>query len=67
MQNSSTISEAVVSVRNENGWSEIGSLSKAINTFDTSSLNNVFEIKIAWDGVAPTIHNWFFIKSYKYF
>ena len=56
MQNPSTISDAVVSVRNENGWSEIGSLSKAINTFDTSSLNNVFEIKIAWDGVAPTIH-----------
>lgn len=56
MQNPSTISDAVVSVRNENGWSEIGSLSKAINTFYTSSLNNVFEIKIAWDGVAPTIH-----------
>ena len=30
-------------------------MGKAINTFDTSSLNNVFEIKIAWDGVAPTL------------
>lgn len=56
IQNPSTTSDAVVSVRNENGWSEIGSLSKVINIFDTSSLNNVFEIKIAWDGVAPTIH-----------
>ena len=56
IQNPSTTSDAVVSVRNESGWNEVGTLSKAINTFDTSNLNNVFEIKIAWDGVAPTIH-----------
>lgn len=56
IQNPSTTSDAVVSVRNENGWSEIGSLSKVLNTFDTSNSNNVFEIKITWDGVAPTIH-----------
>ena len=56
IQNPSTTSDAVVSVRNENGWNEVGTLSQVINTFNTTNLNNVFEIKIEWDGVAPTIH-----------
>lgn len=56
IQNQLTISEALVSVRTEEGWSEVGTLSKNVNVFDTSNFNNVFEIKVAWDGVAPTLH-----------
>ena len=55
IQDPSTISEAVVSVRNENGWSEVGTLSKNMNIFDTSNFENVLEIKVEWDGVAPTL------------
>ncbi|MGL5381536.1 beta-N-acetylglucosaminidase domain-containing protein [Clostridium sp.] len=56
VQNPSTISDAVVSVRTENGWSEVGTLAKNVNTFETAQFSNVFEIKVAWDGVAPTLH-----------
>lgn len=56
IQAPSTTSDAVVSVRTENGWVEIGSLGTITNSFDTSNFKNVFEIKVAWDGVAPTLY-----------
>lgn len=56
IQDPSTISDAVVSVRNEDGWLEVGTLSKNINTFDTFNLKNVLEIKVEWNGVAPTLN-----------
>ena len=56
IQNPSTISNAVVSVRTENGWSDLGELGKSFNVFDTVFLGNIFEIKIAWDGMAPILH-----------
>ncbi|WP_082003311.1 beta-N-acetylglucosaminidase domain-containing protein [Sporosarcina sp. ZBG7A] len=55
-QNPSTISNAVVSIRTEKGWSEVGTLAKSENVFRTVKSKNVFEIKIEWDGVAPTLH-----------
>ena len=56
VQNPNTISNAIVSVRNENGWKEIGSLGKSFNEFNTEAFENVFEIKVEWDGFAPTIY-----------
>ncbi|WP_289710185.1 beta-N-acetylglucosaminidase domain-containing protein [Peribacillus butanolivorans] len=56
IQSPSTISDAVVSVRTENGWSEVGTLAKSENVFSTAKSKNVFEIKIEWDGVAPTLN-----------
>ena len=55
IQNESTISNAVVSVRTAEGWTEVGTLSNSINKFDTSKFNNVFDIKIEWNGVLPTL------------
>lgn len=56
IQNPNTISNATVSVRNENGWAEVGSLDKSFNEFSTAAFENVFEIKVEWDGFAPTLH-----------
>ncbi|PWX76171.1 hyaluronidase NagK [Clostridium perfringens] len=56
VQNPNTISNAIVSIRNENGWKEIGSLGKSFNEFNTEDFENVFEIKVEWDGFAPTIY-----------
>lgn len=56
IQSPSTISDAVVSVRTENGWSKVGTLAKSQNVFSTAKSQNVFEIKIEWNGVAPTLH-----------
>lgn len=55
-QNPSTISNAVVSIRTEKGWSKVGTLAKSVNVFSTAKVKNVFEIKIEWDGLAPTLH-----------
>lgn len=56
MQDPTTISEAVVSVRTEEGWSEVGNLSNSVNTFNTNKFKNVLEVKIDWDGVSPTLY-----------
>lgn len=56
VQNPNTISNAIVSIRNENGWKEVGSLGKSFNEFNTEAFENVFEIKVEWDGFAPTIY-----------
>ncbi|ELC8441138.1 beta-N-acetylglucosaminidase domain-containing protein [Clostridium perfringens] len=56
IQNPNTISNAIVSLRSENGWKEVGSLGKSFNEFNTEAFENVFEVKVEWDGFAPTIH-----------
>lgn len=56
IQNPNTISNAIVSVRSENGWKEVGSLGKSFNEFNTEAFENVFEVKVEWDGFAPTLH-----------
>ncbi|HHD2751328.1 TPA: beta-N-acetylglucosaminidase domain-containing protein [Clostridium perfringens] len=56
VQNPNTISNAIVSVRSENGWKEVGSLGKSFNEFNTEAFENVFEVKVEWDGFAPTLH-----------
>lgn len=56
IQNPNTISNAIVSVRSENGWKEVGSLGKSFNEFNTEAFENVFEVRVEWDGFAPTIH-----------
>lgn len=61
LQNSNEISNAKVSARvdsDENGekWIELGTLDKSLNTFYNSLYDNVFEIKIEWGNVTPTIY-----------
>ncbi|WP_327445043.1 beta-N-acetylglucosaminidase domain-containing protein [Clostridium tarantellae] len=56
VQNSNTISDAVVSVRSEEGWSEVGELGKSFNEFDTKDFKDIIEIKVEWDGIAPILH-----------
>ncbi|MDU3349230.1 MAG: beta-N-acetylglucosaminidase domain-containing protein [Clostridium sp.] len=56
LQDPTTLSNAAVSIRTENGWNNIGELSKSVNVFNTSQFQNVFEIKIEWAGMAPTLN-----------
>src|SRR5699024_7870473 len=57
LQNPEAISNAEVTIRDKNGWHEIGQLTDSLNMLDTSSYENVLEVKLEWDGsVKPQIH-----------
>lgn len=57
LQNPDAISNANVTIRDEDEWHEIGKLKDSFNTLDTSSYKNVLEIKLEWDdSVKPQIH-----------
>src|SRR5699024_8903138 len=57
LQNPEAISNAEVTIRDENGWHEIGQLTDSLNMLDTSSYENVLEVKLEWDGsLKPQIH-----------
>ena len=57
LQNPAAISNAEVTIRDENGWHQIGELTDSLNTLDTSGYEHVLEIKLEWnDAVKPQIH-----------
>ncbi|MEG1287327.1 MAG: beta-N-acetylglucosaminidase domain-containing protein [Clostridium sp.] len=57
LQSPTGISNAKVSVRDQKGWNEVGTLSQSYNLLDTSKYENVLEVKVEWDGsVKPVIN-----------
>ena len=57
LQNPEVISNADVTIRDEDGWHSVGKLDKSLNMFDTSKYENVLEIKLEWDDTTnPQIH-----------
>ncbi|MEG2290785.1 MAG: beta-N-acetylglucosaminidase domain-containing protein [Clostridium sp.] len=62
IQNGNAISNAKVMVRTgysqggEEIWEQIGTLDKSLNEIVNLESNNIFEIKIEWDGIAPNIY-----------
>lgn len=56
LQSPKTISNALVSVRTVDGWTNVGTLSKSLNDYNISGLGDILEIKFEWDGVVPTVH-----------
>lgn len=57
LQSPDAISNANVTIRDEDGWHEVGELKGSFNTLDTSAYKNLLEIKVEWDGsVTPKIH-----------
>src|SRR5699024_10012398 len=57
LQNPEAISNAEVTIRDKNGWHEIGQLTDSLNMLDTSSYENDLEVKLEWNSsVKPQIH-----------
>lgn len=57
LQSGNAISNAKVSVRTEKDtWTDLGTLSESYSAFYTADLENLYDIKIEWDGVVPTIY-----------
>ncbi len=57
LQSGNVISNAKVSVRTgADTWTELGTLNESFSAFYTADLENVYDIKIEWDGVVPTIY-----------
>ena len=57
VQNGNAISNAKVMVRvGDKSWQELGSLDKSLNEFTNTKFKNIFEIKIIWKDVAPTLY-----------
>ena len=58
VQNGNAISNAKVMVRagKNNEWFELGTLSKSLNELKNSKHKYIFELKIVWQGVAPSIY-----------
>ncbi|WP_200411487.1 beta-N-acetylglucosaminidase domain-containing protein [Virgibacillus salexigens] len=57
LQSPQVISDADVSIRDTEGWHKVGSLSKSLNTLNTSDYDHVLEVKLEWTGdVNPQIH-----------
>lgn len=70
IQNGNIISNAKVMVRtgySENGegiWNQLGVLDKSLNELLNTEFDNIYEIKIEWDGVAPNIYEIITINNY---
>ncbi|GAB6990355.1 beta-N-acetylglucosaminidase domain-containing protein [Paenibacillus pini] len=57
LQGPSSLSNATVSVRDENGWHEAGNLSQSYNEVDTSAFAHILDLKLQWNGnILPRIH-----------
>ncbi len=56
LQSGNAISNANVSVRTADGWEEVGTLYRSFSCFDTSDMENIFEIKIEWENTVPVIY-----------
>ena len=71
VQSGSSISNAKVMVRtgyNEDGepiWNQIGELNKSLNEIVNTKYDNIFEIKIEWQGTAPTIYELITLNDYE--
>lgn len=71
IQSGSSISNAKVMVRtgyNEAGepvWNQLGILGKSLTELLNPKFENIFEIKIEWNGVAPTIYEIITINNYE--
>ncbi|WP_136606235.1 beta-N-acetylglucosaminidase domain-containing protein [Paenibacillus dokdonensis] len=64
LQGPSSLSNADISVRDENGWHTAGKLSESYNAVDTSGFGHVLEIKLQWNGSRlPKIHEIIPVKS----
>lgn len=70
IQNGNAISNAKVMVRTgytESGegiWNQLGILDKSLNELLNVEFDNIYEIKIEWDGVAPNIYEIITINNY---
>ena len=57
LQSGANISNAVVSVRTgADTWENLGILDRSYAAFYTADLENVYDIKLEWDGVVPVIY-----------
>ncbi|MHA0856131.1 beta-N-acetylglucosaminidase domain-containing protein [Paenibacillus sp. CMAA1364] len=57
LQSPTAISNAIVSIRDEAGWHQVGQLSQGYNVINTSAYAHVLEMKLEWSGaVQPIIH-----------
>lgn len=63
LQNPGTVSNAAVSVRNAEGWQEIGELSHSLNVFENLSYGDIFEIRFAWESTAPMLHEMYLARG----
>ena len=68
LQSPSTLSGATVTVSGlkdgEEKTAELGTLCASMNEFSTKDFDHVFDITVSWDGMAPTI-NEFFLSTTK--
>ncbi|MDU2460661.1 MULTISPECIES: beta-N-acetylglucosaminidase domain-containing protein [Clostridium] len=70
VQSGNGISNAKVMVRtgyDEDGqelWNELGTLDKSLNEILNTKYDNIYEIRIDWEGVAPTIYEIVTINNY---
>ena len=70
VQSGNGISNAKVMVRtgyDEDGqeiWNELGTLDKSLNEILNTEYDNIYEIRIDWEGVAPTIYEIVTINNY---
>ncbi|WP_370831902.1 beta-N-acetylglucosaminidase domain-containing protein [Clostridium sp.] len=71
VQSGSSISNAKVMARtgyNEDGeaiWNQIGELNKSLNEIVNTKYDNIFEIKIEWEGTAPIIYELITLNDYE--
>ncbi|MFX3635380.1 MAG: beta-N-acetylglucosaminidase domain-containing protein [Candidatus Pristimantibacillus sp.] len=57
LQSPTAISDATISIRDEQGWHQAGQLSQAYNVIDTMNYSHVLEMKLEWSGtVKPAIY-----------
>lgn len=70
VQSGNGISNAKVMVRtgyDEGGqevWNELGTLNKSLNEILNTKYENIYEIRIDWEGIAPTIYEIVTINNY---
>ncbi|GAA0109847.1 beta-N-acetylglucosaminidase domain-containing protein [Clostridium tertium] len=70
VQSGNGISNAKVMVRtgyDEDGkevWKDLGTLNKSLNEILNTKYDNIYEIRIDWEGVAPTIYEIVTINNY---
>ncbi len=70
VQSGNGISNAKVMVRtgyDEDGkevWNDLGTLNKSLNEILNTKYDNIYEIRIDWEGVAPTIYEIVTINNY---
>ncbi len=57
VQNGNAISNAKVMIRTgKNEWQQLGVLDKSLNELKNTKYKHIYELKIVWSGVAPSIY-----------